>query len=185
MQDIDPSVFVADTARSYGKVTIGEGSSLWFNAVIRAEANEVRIGRYTNVQDFAMIHVGYGDATTIGDYCTLAHRATVHGATVEDACLIGIGALIMDGAHIGTGSIVGGGAVVPEGKVFPPHSVIIGTPAKVVREHDSAQANRLNAWNYHRNAQAYLRGEHRCWDGPEYEAWLEAKQADVAADRDL
>ncbi len=185
MQQVHPSVFQADGSRVFGKVAIGEGSSIWFNAVIRCETREVRIGRYTNLQDFTMIHVGYEASTTIGDFCTLAHRATVHGATVGDACLIGIGATLMDGAEIGAGSIVAGGAVVTEGQVFPEHSIIVGTPAKAIRERDSSKANRLNAWKYHRNAQAYLRGEHRAWEGKDYEAWLAQKVADIEAGRDL
>ena len=185
MQQVHPSVFQADDSRIFGKVAIGEGSSIWFNAVIRCETREVRIGRYTNLQDFTMIHVGYEASTTIGDFCTLAHRATVHGATVGDACLIGIGATVMDGAEIGAGSIVAGGAVVTEGQVFPEHSIIVGTPAKAIRERDSSKANRLNAWKYHRNAQAYLRGEHRAWEGKEYEAWLAQKVTDIEAGRDL
>jgi carbonic anhydrase/acetyltransferase-like protein (isoleucine patch superfamily) len=164
---------------------VGEGSALWHNAVIRSECQYVRIGRITNIQDFAMIHVGYDSPTVIGDFCSVTHHATVHGCTVGDACLIGVGAVVMDGAVIGEGSIVAGGAVVREGAVFPPGSVIAGVPARRIRERDSTRANRMNAWVYHRNAQAYRRGEHRCWEGPEFEAWRDAKWAEVEADRDL
>ncbi len=184
MQSIDPTAFVAEGAKLFGKIEIGEGSSVWFNAVIRSEAQEVRIGRYTNLQDFSMIHVGYDHPTIIGDFCSIAHRATVHGATIGDDCLVGIGATIMDGAVVGMGSIVGGGAVVTEGKEFPPHSIILGAPAKVVKQRDNCHANRLNAWLYHRNAQAYKRGEHRAWDGEEYERWHRAKQLEIEADQD-
>ena len=90
----------------------------------------------------------------------------------------------MDGAVIGSGSIVAGGAVVREGSEFPPPSIVGGTPAGVLRERDCARANRKNAWHYHRNAQAYLRNEHRAWDGPAYRKWLEEMQALVDADRD-
>jgi carbonic anhydrase/acetyltransferase-like protein (isoleucine patch superfamily) len=185
MQSIHESVFRAPGVQVYGRVTIAEHASLWPNAVIRAEAQEVRIGRYTNLQDFAMIHVGYEAPTAIGEFCSITHRATIHGATIGDHCLIGIGATIMDFAVIGSGSIVGGGALVPEGKVFPPGVVLVGIPAKVIAERDSSRENRLNAWHYQRNASFYRRGEHRAWDGPDYRAWLEAKRAEIDADLDL
>ncbi len=185
MQSIHESVFRAPGVQIYGRVTIAEHVSLWPHAVIRAEAQEVRIGRFTNLQDFAMIHVGYDAPTVIGEFCSITHRATIHGATIGDHCLVGIGATIMDGAVIGKGSIVGGGALVPEGKVFPPGVVLVGIPAKVIAERDSSRENRLNAWKYERNARGYRRGEHRAWDGPEYRAWLAAKTAEIDADLDL
>lgn len=182
---IHASAFLADSARVYGKVEIGADASLWHHVVLRAEAQEIRVGRMSNLQDFVMVHVGYGDATTIGEFCSVAHHATVHGCTIEDHCLIGVGAVVMDGARIGRGSIVAGGAVVPEGKQFPPGSIIAGVPAKVIASRDSGRENRMNAWLYHRNAQHTRRGDYRAWDGPEFEAWRKAKQAEVAADRDL
>ncbi len=185
LQDIHPSAWIAPSAQIYGKVSIGEGSSLWHNAVIRSECHEVSVGRITNVQDFVMLHVGYDEPTHIGDFCSITHHATIHGCTIGDACLIGINAVIMDGAVIGAGSIVAGGAMVTEGKVFPPHSIIAGVPAKVIGERDSARANRMNAWLYNYNAEAYRRGELRVWEGPEFEAWRAAKRAEVDADRDL
>jgi carbonic anhydrase/acetyltransferase-like protein (isoleucine patch superfamily) len=185
MQAIDPSAWIAPSAQIFGKVAIGAGSSVWHNAVLRAECMEIRIGRMTNLQDFVMIHVGYGDATTIGDFCSIAHHATVHGCTLGDAVLVGVGAVIMDGAVIGAGSIVAGGAVVPEGRRFDPGSVIAGIPAKQIAQRENARANRMNAWLYHRNAQCYREGRHRAWEGEEFEAWRRAKQAEVDADRDL
>ncbi len=185
MQSIHPSAWIAPSAQLFGRIAIGAGSSLWHNAVARAECLEIRIGRCSNLQDFAMIHVGYDHPTRIGDFCTVAHHATVHGCTLEDAVLVGIGAVIMDGAAIGAGSIVAGGAVVPEGTLFPAGSVVAGVPAKRIAERDSARPNRMNAWLYQRNAAAYRRGEHRAWDGPDFEAWRRAKQAEVDADLDL
>jgi carbonic anhydrase/acetyltransferase-like protein (isoleucine patch superfamily) len=182
---IHESVWIAPSAQLFGEISIGEGSSLWHNAVARAECQEIRIGRVTNLQDFVMVHVGYDTPTLIGDFCTVAHHATLHGCTVGDACLIGVGAVLMDGCVIGEGSIVAGGAVVPERKTFPPGSILAGVPARSIGERDNLRANRMNAWLYHRNAQAYRRGEHRAWDGPEFEAWREAKLAEVEADRDL
>ena len=165
MQSIHPSVFIAPGVQIYGKVSIGEGSSLWPNSVIRAECQHVSIGRNTNIQDFTMIHVGYDDATVIGDFCSITHRAVIHGCTIEDDCLIGIGAIVMDGAVIGRGSIVAPGAVVREKMIVSAHSLVAGVPAKVIKQRDFSAENRENAWNYWRNAQAYAKGEHRAWEG--------------------
>ncbi len=185
MQSIDERAWIAPSAQIFGRVAIGAGSSVWHNAVARAECQEIRIGRLSNVQDFVMIHVGYDHPTRVGDFCSIAHHATLHGCTLEDAVLVGVGAVVMDGAMIGAGSIVAGGAVVPEGRVFPAGSVVAGIPAKAIAVRDNARANRMNAWLYHRNADAYRRGEHRAWDGLEFDAWRESKQAEVDADEDL
>ena len=185
MPDIHPSAWVAPSAQIFGAVAVGERASVWHNAVLRAECQEIRIGRLTNVQDFAMIHVPYDRPTVVGAFCSITHHATLHGCTIEDECLIGINATVMDGVVIGRGSIVAGGALVKEGTIVPPGSIVAGIPAKVVRERDSARENRLNAWLYHRNAEHYRRGDHRAWDGPEYEAWLAAKRAEIARDADL
>ncbi len=184
MQGIHPSVWMAPGVQVYGRVTVEAGSSFWPNAVVRAECHEVRIGRATNVQDFVMIHVDYEGPTVIGDFCSIAHHATVHGATVQNDCLVGVGATLMDGSVLGEGSIVAGGALVREGMRVPPGSIVAGVPAKVIAERDSAQANRLNAWLYHRNAGAYRLGEHRAWDGEEFETWKRAKWARVLAGTD-
>ena len=100
LQQIDASVFVHPSAQMYGKITIGEGSSVWPNAVMRAENDHISIGRVTNIQDFVMIHVGFDDPTIVGDFCSITHRVTLHGCTIGDHCLIGIGAIIMDGAAV-------------------------------------------------------------------------------------
>jgi carbonic anhydrase/acetyltransferase-like protein (isoleucine patch superfamily) len=103
----------------------------------------------------------------------------VHGATVEDDCLIGIGAIVMDGAVIGRGSIVAPGAVVTEGSVIPAGSIVAGVPGKVIRQRDSTRDNRLNAWNYWRNSRAYANGEHRAWDGPEFQRFQREKRREL------
>lgn len=173
---IDPSAWIAPSAELYGNIQIGAGSSLWPQCVIRCECQEVRIGSHTNLQDFVMVHVGYEHPTVIGDFCSITHHATVHGATIEDDCLVGINAVVMDGAVIGRGSIVAPGAVVTEGAIVPPNSIVAGVPAKVIKQRDSAAENRLNAWNYWRNAQAYREGEQRAWTGSEYRTWLAEKR---------
>ena len=185
LRSIHESVWIAPSAQLYGKISIGEGSSVWHNAVTRAECQEIEIGRIVNVQDFVMIHVGYDAPTRIGDFCSIAHHATVHGCTLGAAVLVGPGAVIMDGAEIGAGSIVAGGTVVPEGKVFPAHSILAGVPAKQIGERDSSRPNRLNAWQYHRNAEFTRRGDYRCWEGPDYDEWLAEKTAAVERDADL
>jgi len=180
-----PGVLMAPSSAVYGRVAIGAGSSIWPNAVVRAECAEVRIGRVTNLQDFVMIHVGYDHPTVIGDFCSITHHATIHGATVGDGCLVGIGAVLMDGVVLGAGSIVAGGAVLTEGSVFEAGSIVAGLPAKAIKRRDSSRENRMNAWLYHRNAAAYARGEHRAWDGSDFDAWKSLLLAELATDADL
>jgi len=184
-QKIDPSVWIAPSAQLYGAISIGRDASVWHNAVLRAECERIEIGRMTNLQDFAMLHVAYDNPTIVGEFCSITHHATVHGCTSGDQWLSGIGAVIMDRAVIGEGSIVAGGAFVTEGSVFPPHTIIAGVPAKKIRERDCARANRMNAWMYQRNAEFTRRGDYRAWTGDEYKAWHAAKTAEIEADRDL
>ena len=173
------AAYVDPTARVYGKVEVGTGSSLWPHSVIRAESQHVRIGRFTNLQDHVIVHVGYHAPTIVGDYCSITHRAVLHGCTIGDNCLIAIGATVMDSAVIGENSIVAGHAFVPDGMIVPPNSIVMGTPARVVRTANNFVTNRINAMLYHHNAQCYARGEHRGWEGPEYEARAHAWQEDA------
>lgn len=182
---IDPSVYLHPTAQIYGKISIGAESSVWPNVVIRAETHHVRVGRYTNLQDFVMVHIGYEHPTEVGDFCSITHHATLHGCRIEDDCLIGINAVVMDGAVVGKGSIVAGGAMIREGNEFAPGSIIAGVPAKQIAERDSAGVNRMNAWQYHWNAQGYKRGDHRSWQGAEYEEWIREIARRVETDSDL
>jgi carbonic anhydrase/acetyltransferase-like protein (isoleucine patch superfamily) len=170
---LDRPAYVDPTARIYGRANAGEGSSFWPYCVIRAEGAEVQIGRVCNVQDGAVIHVGSGRGTRIGDYCSIAHRAVVHGAEVGDDCLIGIGAVVMDGAKIGRRSIVGAMALVPPGTEIPEGSVVLGVPGKVLAGRDNFAQNRRNALIYHRNALAYADGRHDAWRGDDFAAWRE------------
>jgi carbonic anhydrase/acetyltransferase-like protein (isoleucine patch superfamily) len=179
------AAYIDPTARIYGFVEIGEGSSLWPYAVIRAEGFAVRIGRLSNLQDHVMVHVGDHAPTIVGDHCSIAHRAVLHGCTVGDNCLVGIGATVMEGAVIGENSIVAGHSYVAGNVIVPPHSIVIGTPARVVRTANSFVVNRINAMLYLRNALAYAAGNHRAWDGPEYEAemrrWRQDAEREFAA----
>ena len=164
--------FVSPSAQMFGNVSFAAGTSVWPNVVIRAEMEHVSIGENTNLQDFVMIHTGPGHPVVVGRNCSITHRVTLHGASVGDNCLIGIGAILMDGVVIGEGSIVAGGTFIPEGKVFPPNSIIMGSPGKVKATRDTAAANELNAILYRRNAEAYASGDHRTWDGPEFDQWF-------------
>lgn len=179
------AAYIDPTARIYGNVEIGEAASLWPYAVIRAESQLVRVGRYSNLQDHVMLHVGYRASTVVGDYCSITHRVVLHGCTIGDNCLIGVGATIMEGAVVGENSIVAGHSFVADNTIIPPNSIVMGAPAKVVRTANSFVANRLNAMLYHRNALAYSRGDHRAWDGPEYEAeshrWKSDAEREFAA----
>ena len=127
--------YVAPTATLIGDLMLGDGSSIWFNTVVRADVHSIRIGRDTNVQDLCMLHVTNGRfPLTIGDEVTVGHHAVVHGATLGDRILVGMGAIILDGSEIGSDSIVAAGSLVVEGSRIPPGSVIMGAPAKRVRE---------------------------------------------------
>jgi carbonic anhydrase/acetyltransferase-like protein (isoleucine patch superfamily) len=131
--DIAKAAFVAWNSEILGRVELGEGSSVWYGAVLRADVAEIRVGARSNVQDQAVIHVDEALPCVLGDDVTVGHGAVVHACTVGDRCLVGMGAVILDRAVIGEDSIVGAGALVTQGKAFPPRSMILGSPAKVVR----------------------------------------------------
>ncbi len=128
------SVMLIGDVTIVGDVEIGEGSSVWFGSVVRGDVNSIRIGARTNVQDGCVIHVHRGiHPTVVGDEVTLGHRVALHGCTIKDRCLIGIGAVVMDGAVVGEDSLVGAGALVPPGMVVPPGMLALGSPAAVKR----------------------------------------------------
>lgn len=130
---IDPSAFIHPAAFVCGDVTLGPRASVWPTAVIRADSAPVTVGDSSNVQDGVVIHVDPGLPCTIGARVTIGHRAIVHGATVEDDCLIGMGAIVLNRVVVGRGSLVAAGALCSEGMVIPPGSLVVGVPAKVVR----------------------------------------------------
>ena len=128
------SAFVDASAQVIGDVHIGAESSIWMNVVVRGDVNAIRIGARTNVQDLTMVHVMRNThPTVIGDDVTIGHSAVIHGCTIEDRCLIGMGAILLNGCRIGSGSIVAAGAVIPEGTTVPPGSMVMGVPGRVRR----------------------------------------------------
>jgi len=162
-QGITPTVpascFVEDTGVVIGDVVMGEDCSVWFHAVIRGDVNYIRIGKRTNVQDLCMLHVTHDThPLIIGDEVTIGHNVVLHGCTVKDRVLVGMGAIIMDGAVIGEDLVVGAGALVTEGTIVPPKSLIHGSPAKVKRPVTDKELAWINesAENYVRYARQYL-----------------------------
>lgn len=152
---IGAEVFLAPGAVIVGDVTLGEAASVWYGCVLRGDIQRVVIGARTNVQDGTVVHLGDRDPAIVGEDVVIGHRAVIHGCTVEDAVLVGIGAVVLDGAHVGRGSVVGAGAVVTAGTVIPPHSLVLGVPAKVVRELGPDEED------YHRRlAGKYVRLQH-------------------------
>ena len=142
---IDPTAFIHPEAFVCGDVTLGPRASVWPSAVIRADSAPITVGDSSNVQDGVIIHVDPGLPCTIGARVTIGHRAMVHGATVEDDCLIGIGAIVLNRVVVGRGSLVGAGALCSEGMLIPPNSLVLGMPAKVIREVDDKLRARIAA----------------------------------------
>ena len=131
---LDASVYVDQSAQVIGDVVIGPESSVWMHCVVRGDVHRIRIGAQTNIQDGTVVHVMRGThPTTIGDKVTVGHGALIHGCTIEDRCLIGMGAIVLNGATIGSDSIVAAGTLVTEGSVIPPRSLVMGSPGKVRR----------------------------------------------------
>jgi len=157
------SVWVADSAQVMGNVELGEDASVWFGVVIRGDTECIRIGRGSNIQDASVLHADIGKPLTVGDNVTVGHKVMLHGCTIGDGSLIGIGAVVLNGAKIGKGCIVGAGALVTEGKEFPDGSMIIGSPAKVVRELTPEQQAglQMSALHYMENARRFKTGLHK------------------------
>ncbi|MEV6051838.1 gamma carbonic anhydrase family protein [Streptomyces sp. NPDC052107] len=131
---VDPEAFVAPTASVIGDVTLHAGASVWYGAVVRGDVEKITVGAQANVQDNVTLHADPGFPVSVGERVSIGHNAVVHGATVEDDCLIGMGATVLNGAVIGAGSLVAAQALVPQGMVVPPGSLVAGVPAKVRRE---------------------------------------------------
>lgn len=158
--DVADSAWVADSAEVVGRVTLGEDVSIWFNAVLRGDSDSLSIGAGSNIQDGSVLHADTGFPLVLGANVTVGHQVMLHGCTVGDGSLIGIGAVVLNGARIGRNCIVGAGALVTEGKEFPDGSLIVGAPAKVIRQLSEAQIAGLkaSAAHYVNNGRRYAAG---------------------------
>lgn len=155
---IDPTAFVADGAQIIGDVRLGPGSSVWFNAVLRGDDNFIQVGAGTNIQDGSIVHVENEiTPAVIGENCVIGHNAIIHGCEIGDGCLIGMGAIILSGARLGPNCIVAAGAVVPENKQFPANTLLMGIPAKAVRQITDEELARIRrgARHYQELARKY------------------------------
>jgi carbonic anhydrase/acetyltransferase-like protein (isoleucine patch superfamily) len=161
--DIHPSAWIEDSAHVMGAVSLHANTSVWFNAVIRGDTETITIGEGSNVQDLAVIHADNGKPVRVGKHVTVGHKVMLHGCTIGDESLIGIGAIVLNGAKIGKNCLVGAGSLVTEGKEFPDGSMIMGTPAKVVRSLTPEQMEglRLSAKHYIDNAQRFKSELHK------------------------
>jgi carbonic anhydrase/acetyltransferase-like protein (isoleucine patch superfamily) len=160
---IAESAWVADNAQVMGNVVLGEDSSVWFGTTVRGDTETITIGRGSNIQDGSVLHADVGMPLTIGDFVTVGHQVMLHGCTVGDGSLIGIGAIVLNGAKIGKNCLVGAGSLVTEGKEFPDGSMILGSPAKAVRSLSPEQIAglRQSAQHYIENAQRFRNSLHK------------------------
>lgn len=140
---VDPSSWIAPSATVVGEVYLAKQASIWFGTVIRGDTAPITIQEQSNIQDLCCLHADPGFPCHIGKRVSIGHGAIVHGATIEDDCLIGIGSIVLNGAVIGTGSIVGAGALVPEGKTIPPGSLVVGVPARIIRTVTAEDVQRI------------------------------------------
>jgi carbonic anhydrase/acetyltransferase-like protein (isoleucine patch superfamily) len=140
---IDPSAFVAPGAMVVGDVRLEARTSVWFNAVLRGDSDSVRVGAETNIQDTAVLHTDAGSPCTVGERCTVGHGAVVHGCTIARGSLVGMGAVVLSGAVVGEESLVAAGALIAPGREFPPRSLIVGSPARRLRELSDEDVERL------------------------------------------
>lgn len=140
---IDPGAYVAEGVVLVGRIRIRRGASVWFGSVIRAEADAVEIGEESNIQDLSLVHSDPGYSVAVGTRVTVGHRAVLHGCRVGSGALIGIGAIVLNGAEVGEEAIVGAGALVPEGARVPPRTLVVGVPARGVREVAESDLERM------------------------------------------
>ena len=157
---IDPTAWVAPDANVIGKIVLEAGSSVWFSATLRGDNEEIRLGANSNIQENCVLHTDMGYPLVIGANCTIGHKAMLHGCTIGEGSLIGMGATILNGAKIGRGCLIGAGALVTEGKEIPDGSLVMGAPGKVVRTLDAAAQARLiqSAESYRDNARRFRAG---------------------------
>jgi carbonic anhydrase/acetyltransferase-like protein (isoleucine patch superfamily) len=160
---IHPTAFIHENAVVLGNVSLGARASVWPTAVLRGDIDRIEVGDDSNVQDGAVIHCDAGVPCIIGNRVTVGHRAVVHGAQVQDDCLIGIGAIVLNNVVVGRGSLVGSGAVIPEGTVIPPGSLVLGIPARVVKPLTEEQRARVRDGH---KSYVNLQGRHRAHEFP-------------------
>lgn len=155
-----PDAWVAPDANLIGKVVLAAGASVWFGATLRGDNEEIRVGAGSNIQEASVLHTDMGFPLSIGANCTVGHKAMLHGCTIGEGSLIGMGATVLNGAVIGRGCLIGAGALVTEGKVIPDFSLVMGAPARVVRQLDEAAVAKLlrSAEHYRANARRYRAG---------------------------
>jgi carbonic anhydrase/acetyltransferase-like protein (isoleucine patch superfamily) len=159
---IGQDTYIDPTAVIIGSVTIGDGASIWPFAVIRADASTVKVGNGSNIQEHVAIHVDPGSPATIGEDVSVGHGAVIHGATVGDRCIIGIHSTILNGADIGEESIIGANALVTAGMKVPPRSIVVGVPAKIIKQgvESNREATMNNALAYHRLRDEFMAGKY-------------------------
>ena len=164
MPIVHPSAYIHSTATVCGNVTLAARVSVWAGAVIRGDSDAIEIGEDTNIQDLTVVHVDEGVPTKIGKRVGVGHRAIIHGATIEDDCLIGMGAILLNGSYVSSGSIVAAGAVVREGFEIPPNSLVMGVPGRIVRQTTADERDRIR-----KTVDAYLKlqVEHRAGKYPQ------------------
>jgi carbonic anhydrase/acetyltransferase-like protein (isoleucine patch superfamily) len=164
---IAADAWIADSAQVLGNVELAAQANVWFGAVIRGDTETIRIGKGSNIQDGSVLHADVGKPLTVGDHVTIGHQVMLHGCTIGDGSLVGIGAVVLNGAKIGRGSIVAAGALVTEGKEFPDGSMIMGSPAKWVRAltAEQQQALVMSAVHYVQNAERFRTGLVPCDEG--------------------
>lgn len=147
---IDPTAFIAPGAVVLGDVSLGRETSIWYHTVIRGDTAPIRIGDQTNIQDLSLVHADADAPCTIGNRVGVGHRVILHGCTVEDDCLVGMGAVLLNQVRVSRGSVIGAGAVLPEAMEVPPGSLVLGVPARVVRPVDSVLAARIEStWRHY------------------------------------
>jgi carbonic anhydrase/acetyltransferase-like protein (isoleucine patch superfamily) len=162
MLKIHPTAFIAPTAAVMGDVTVGENASLWYHTVVRGDMAPIIIGSDSNIQDGTVVHVDEEVPCTVGQRVAVGHRVILHGCTVADDCLIGMGSVLLNGVTVGAGSVIAAGAVIPEGMQIPPKSLVMGVPGRIIRAVDPALAERVKeTWSHYvEEARAHRSGRY-------------------------
>jgi carbonic anhydrase/acetyltransferase-like protein (isoleucine patch superfamily) len=156
---IDPSAFVHPSAILHGNLEVGKDSSIWANAVIRADFNYIAVGRYTNIQDHSTLHASPSHPTVVGDFVTVAHGAILHACTIGNRVMVGMAATVLDGAQIGDGTMIAANALVKEDEIVPPNSLVVGVPGRVIEGRGRPQFIEQNAISYYYLSRKYMEGK--------------------------